>query len=766
MQGTQTKYSKRKKEGSAKPFSNNKKGNTAPKSSNTSGSSIETISGVIERVTFHSEESGFCVLKVKTKEQRDLVTIVGSSMTVTPGEYVDATGHWITNREYGLQFQAQELRLVLPSTLAGIEKYLGSGLVKGVGPHFAKLLVKAFGENVFNIIEKNPEKLFELSGIGQHRQQKIVQSWQDQQKIREIVVFLHSHGVGTARAVRIYKTYGQKAIELLREDPYRLASDIRGIGFKTADALAERLGISRQSLQRARAGLKHVLHEICSGGHCAVNQEKLIEESCTLLEIEADTIQEALRLEHAEGRIVMEEMTGENHVFLSHLYEAEVGVVKLLKTLLHQKKTWAEALNIEKSIAWVENETKMALSRSQRKAISIALKNKVVIITGGPGVGKTTLVNSILKILRSHTQKIMLCAPTGRAAKRLSESTGMEAKTIHRLLEFDPKNYGFKRNEFSPLEVELLVVDEVSMIDLSLMYRLLKAIPPHCTLILVGDADQLPSVGPGMVLANLIESEVIPTLRLTEIFRQAATSQIIVNAHKINKGYIPKLKNEPGELSDFYFVEANTPELIHEKLLQIVTDRIPKRFKLDPVRQVQVLVPMNRGGLGARALNIALQKHLNPNIQQLKVSRFGSDFAVGDKVIQTVNNYDKEVFNGDIGFIKTIDYEESELLIEFDNRAIPYELDELDEISLAYATSIHKSQGSEYEAVVMPIAMQHFTLLERNLIYTGVTRGKSLVVVLGQAKALAMAIRNARSHQRLTHLSQRLSAALELADQL
>lgn len=726
----------------------------------------ETISGVIERVTFHSEESGFCVLKVKTKEQRDLVTIVGTSMTVTPGEYVDASGHWITNREYGLQFQAQELRLVLPSTLAGIEKYLGSGLVKGVGPHFAKLLVKAFGAEVFTVIEKNPEKLFELSGIGQHRQQKIVQSWQDQRKIREIVVFLHSHGVGTARAVRIYKTYGQKAIELLREDPYRLAVDIRGIGFKTADALAERLGIPRQSLQRARAGLRHVLQEICSSGHCAVNQEKLMAEACVLLEIPEDTIQEALLLEQTEGRLVIEEMDGEKRVFLSNLYEAEVGVVKLLKTLMQKKKTWGEDLNIEKSIAWVENEAKIALSRSQRQAISIALKNKVIIITGGPGVGKTTLVNSILKILGSYTQKIMLCAPTGRAAKRLSESTGREAKTIHRLLEFDPKSYRFKRHEFSPLETELLIVDEVSMIDLSLMYRLLKAVPEHCTLMLVGDADQLPSVGPGMVLANLIESEVIPTLRLTEIFRQAASSQIIVNAHKINKGYIPKLKSEPGELSDFYFVEANTPELIHEKLLQIVTERIPKRFKLDPIRQIQVLVPMNRGGLGARALNIELQKHLNPNINHFKVSRFGNDFAVGDKVIQTVNNYDKEVFNGDIGFIKAIDQEEGELCIEFDQRRIVYELDELDEISLAYATSIHKAQGSEYEAVVIPLAMQHFTLLERNLIYTAVTRGKSLVVILGQAKALAIAVRNIRSNQRVTHLSQRLSEALELADRL
>lgn len=732
------------------------------KNSQSSSEILEHLSGSIERVTFHSEESGFCVLKVNVRGNRELVTVVGKSMSVTSGEYVDAEGVWITNREYGVQFQAKELRIVLPSTLAGIEKYLGSGLVKGVGAHFAKQLVQAFGEQVFQVIEENPDRLMELPGIGHHRRDKIMKSWTDQKKVREIVVFLHSHGVGTARAVRIYKTYGQQSIERLRENPYCLALDIRGIGFKTADALAERLGVSRHSLMRAEAGVRHVLQEISSLGHCAVPLPKLIDESSKLLEIPSDIIQEAIDKEHASERIVFETIDSNPHVFLANLYQAEVGVVMKLKQLLAAKKSWGEneKINTDKAIVGAELETKIVLSRTQREAVKLALNSKVVIITGGPGVGKTTVVNTILKIIRSYTRQILLCAPTGRAAKRLSESTGLEAKTIHRLLEFDPNTYNFKRNDYNLLEADLIVLDETSMVDLPMMYRFLKAIPEQCGLMLIGDGDQLPSVGPGMILTNLIDSEKIPTVHLTEIFRQAASSQIIVNAHRINKGHIPKLKYEPGEITDFYFVEANTPELIQQKLLQIVSERIPRRFHFDPVKQVQVLVPMNRGGLGVRSLNIELQKHLNPN-PLAQINRYGSTFSVNDKVIQTVNNYDREIFNGDIGFIKKIDEEEGDVFIEFEGRTLQYGADELDELSLAYATSIHKAQGSEYPAVVIPLAMQHFTLLERNLIYTAVTRGKALVVIVGQAKALAMAVRTVKSGKRITNLTNRLVDILE-----
>lgn len=716
---------------------------------------VESLTGSIERVTFHSEESGFCVLKVKAKGQRDLVTVLGSSASVSAGEYIDCTGVWVNNREYGLQFKASHLRMAMPSTIEGMEKYLGSGLVKGIGPHFAKRLLQAFGTAVFEIIENAPDRLMELSGIGQSRRDGVVESWQEQKMIREIIVFLNSHGVGTARAVRIYKTYGQKSIEKVRENPYRLALDIRGIGFKTADALAERLGVSRESAIRAEAGVRHVLQEHSQEGHCAMHLGSLVEASVLLLEIPEDGIRAAIDSEQKNKRLILEDKSGETLVFLAAFYYAEVGVVSHIQRLLKEPADFLSKIDIEKAIPWVESQTKLKLSSTQKEAIRMALRHKVVIITGGPGVGKTTLVNSILKIIAAKTQNIILGAPTGRAAKRLSESTGLQAKTLHRLLEFDTQTYAFRRNESTPLEGELVVIDEMSMVDITMMNNLVKAIPDCAGLLLVGDVDQLPSVGAGAVLANLIESEKIPTVRLTEIFRQAKASEIVVNAHRINRGYLPNLESEKQRKTDFYFVKADTPEEIHEKLVQMVSDRIPTRFGYDPIRHIQVLVPMNRGGLGARALNIDLQKKLNPNGKN-PISRFGSSYAEGDKVIQIVNNYKKEVFNGDIGFITEINQETGFLNILFEGRLVEYEANELDELSLAYATTIHKAQGSEYPAVVIPIAMQHYMLLERNLLYTGVTRGRSLVIIVGQTKALGIAVRTLRSTKRLTNLSDRL----------
>lgn len=715
----------------------------------------EYLSGSIERVTYHSEETGFCVLKVKVRGKRDLMTVVGHCMTITSGEFIDCNGAWVTNREHGLQFKADQIRVTMPTTKEGLEKYLGSGLVKGIGPHFAKKLVEAFGLKVFEIIEKTPERLTELSGIGKHRRDLVIKSWGEQKVIREIVVFLHSHGVGTARAVRIYKTYREKSIEKVRENPYRLALDIRGIGFKTADLLAERLGIPKQSLMRAEAGVRHVLQELCDFGHCAAEKENLIEKATELLDIPRETIELAIETQEKANRLIPEVIDGTPSVFLTHFYKAEVGIVENIKRLLNQEAPWIFDINVAKAIPWVEEKTKVILSKSQRFALKTAFENKIVVITGGPGVGKTTLLNSILKIARVKTRSILLCAPTGRAAKRLSESTGLEAKTLHRLLEYDPKINAFKRNAFMPLEADLLVVDEMSMVDLQMMHNLIQAIPDSCVLMLVGDVDQLPSVGPGAVLANLIDSDVLPVVRLTEIFRQAAESQIIMNAHRINHGKMPKYDYSAEDKTDFYFVPADTPEIIHEKLLHIVTERIPKRFGFNPIRQIQVLVPMNRGGLGARALNVDLQKCLNPNHGK-GVNRFGNTFSIGDKVIQTVNNYDKDVFNGDIGFITKINEVDGLVHILFENREIIYEVDELDEVSLAYATTIHKAQGSEYPAVVIPITTQHYPLLERNLIYTGITRGKTLVVLVGQLKALGLAVHTLRSKQRLTNLMNRL----------
>jgi exodeoxyribonuclease V alpha subunit len=719
---------------------------------------VERLQGAVERVTFHSEESGFCVLRVKVRGQRDLVTVVGIAAVVTAGEYVECEGGWNNDRQHGLQFKAQQLRVVPPSTLEGIEKYLGSGMVKGIGPHFARKLVRAFGETVFDVIEQCPARLLELEGIGPKRKELVTQAWAEQKVIREIMVFLQSHGVGTARAVRIYKTYGDEAVERVRENPYRLALDIHGIGFKTADAIAQRLGIPSDSQIRAQAGVRHMLQEFSGQGHCAAYRQKLVETTAKMLEITEPIVETAIEAELAAENLVQETIEGEIALFLTPLYRSEKGVAGNLARLQQGTVPWGE-INTGKALPWVEEQTGLQLSPSQRQAVALSVNGKVTVITGGPGVGKTTVVKSILTIIRAKGAHVRLCAPTGRAAKRLSESTGLEATTVHRLLEFEPQTMGFKHDQNEPLDVDLLVMDEASMIDVVLMNQLLRAVPDHAAVLLVGDVDQLPSVGPGAVLADIIASGAIPTVCLTEIFRQAASSRIIVNAHRINQGLLPETPNG-NEASDFYFIQGETPEAIHAKLMHVVTQRIPASFGLHPINDVQVLTPMNRGGLGTRSLNIDLQARLNPDGHP-RISRFGWTYAPNDKVIQTLNNYDKEVFNGDIGRVAEVDEEEGVVRIEFDGRIVEYEPGELDEISLAYATSVHKSQGSEYPAVVIPLAMQHYMLLERNLLYTAVTRGKKLVVVIGQLKALAMAVKRIGSMKRLTNLQHRLHAIVE-----
>ncbi|MBX9572995.1 MAG: ATP-dependent RecD-like DNA helicase [Candidatus Obscuribacterales bacterium] len=720
---------------------------------------LEVLSGSIERVTFHSEDSGFCVLRVKVRGQQELVTVTGSAASISVGEFVECEGYWFNDKNYGLQFKSQRLSVIAPSTIEGMEKYLGSGMIKGIGPHFAKKLIKAFGEEVFEIIENTPERMLELPGIGQKRMSLVSSGWAEQKIVREIMVFLQSYGVGSSRAVRIYKTYGNEAVSKVSENPYRLALDIHGIGFKTADTIALKIGIPKESLIRAQAGVRHVLQELSSEGHCASPLNKLIESSSSLLEISAELAAEAIEKEVEEGNIIREQIDEQDMLYLTRLHRAECGVTAHILRLMEGEAPWSD-LDLDKAIPWVEQSTDIALSESQRVAVRKALQNKVLVITGGPGVGKTTLVNSILKIIEAKDAEILLCAPTGRAAKRLAESTGREAKTIHRLLEFDPKQGGFKRNSDNPLQADLIVVDESSMIDIVLMNQLLRAICDETALLLVGDVDQLPSVGPGAVLSDIINSGVVPTVRLTEIFRQAASSKIILNAHRINEGKMPVQEEKREALSDFYFIPANSAEEVNDKLMQVVCERIPKRFGFDPIKDVQVLTPMNRGGLGTRSLNVELKKRLNKN-EGPQVSKFGWEFGVGDKVLQTVNNYDKEVFNGDIGTICSIDMEESELLIEFDGRQVAYDFSELDELSLSYAASIHKSQGSEYPAVVVPLAMQHYTMLERNLLYTGVTRGKKLVVIIGQAKALAMAVKTKKSSVRVSALRQRLKLVFE-----
>lgn len=725
-----------------------------PSPSHSADNPVEKLHGSIERVTFHSEASGFCVLRVKVKGYRELITVIGSAASVTAGEYIECLGCWVNDRQHGQQFKTISLKIVPPTTLDGIEKYLGSGMVKGIGPHFAKKLVKAFGELVFDVIEQTPERLLELPGIGKKRQERVTSAWAEQKVIREIMVFLQSHGVGTSRSVRIYKTYGEQAIEKVRENPYRLALDIHGIGFKTADTLAQKLGIGPQSLLRAQAGVRHVLQEWSGEGHCAAIRSNLCEMAAKLLEIPLPIIDQAIAAELTEGNLIAEIDDSDEFIFLTPLHRAEIGCAANLNRLNQGNTPWG-VIDAEKAIPWVEEQTGMTLSQSQAAAVRLVLQHKVSVITGGPGVGKTTLVNSLLKILKAKRVRIGLCAPTGRAAKRLTESTGMEAKTVHRLLEFDPTQFAFKHNDENPLDLDCLVIDESSMMDVVLMNQLLKAIPTEAAVLIVGDVDQLPSVGPGSVLADIIDSGQIATVRLTEIFRQASTSKIITNAHRINHGQMPVV-DKTEALSDFYCLYAETPEEIFAKLMQVVLERIPQRFNFHPVNDVQILTPMNRGGLGARSLNVELQARLNGHSEP-KITRFGNTYAPGDKVIQRINNYDKEVFNGDIGVIKSIDLEESQIKILFDDREVDYEFSDLDEITLAYATSVHKSQGSEYPVVVIPLAMQHFMLLERNLLYTGVTRGKQLVVVIAQPKALAMAVKNQQSQRRITHLAARLN---------
>jgi len=715
----------------------------------------ESLTGNIERITFHSEETGFCVLRIKVTGVRKTVALVGKAMCVHEGEYIKAVGQWKLNKKHGQQFQAEELTIVPPNTMEGIKKYLASGLIKGIGEHFANKLVKAFGVEVFEVIENHPQRLKKLPGIGKKRTEQILKSFKEQKAIRNIMVFLQSYGVGTGRAVRIYKTYGDSAIEKVKENPYRLSQDVYGIGFKLADELAQRLGIPKEALIRAQAGVRYVLQKFSAEGHCGVRYKNLIHQANKLLDIPGDIIAKAIQSEIQEKRLAEDTMDEEKCIFLMSLYYAEKDIANQLKKLQLGELPWGNVAS-DKAIPWVETKTKLRLSESQRKAIETVLKNKVSIITGGPGVGKTTIVNSILKIVKAKGMSVSLCAPTGRAAKRLSETTGFGAKTIHRLLEYSPQEHAFKCNGFNPLNIDFLVIDETSMLDIPLMFYLIKAIPDHAACLFVGDVDQLPSVGPGSFLKDCIDSKKIACVFLTEIFRQASDSNIIINAHRINEGEMPIVSTHEKSTSDFYLIEEEDPEEIQKKLIHVVTSRIPKRFGFNPIDDIQVLTPMHRSGLGAQALNIALQEKLNGKAEP-KIQRFGYTFAPGDKVIQNVNDYDKEVFNGDIGVIRSIDLQEQLLQIKFDDRLVPYEFSDLDKISLAYAISIHKSQGSEYPAVVIPLATQHYIMLARNLLYTGVTRGKKLVILMGQAKAIKIAVKNAKSKHRLTKLKEWLS---------
>ncbi|CAO4178699.1 SF1B family DNA helicase RecD2 [Methylorubrum populi] len=717
---------------------------------------LDMLAGSVERVTFHSAETGFCVLKVHARGRRDLVPVVGHAPAIAAGEWLTASGRWVADREHGLQFRAETLQVTPPTGIEGIARYLASGQMRGIGPAMAKRIVATFGEAVFEIIEAEPARLTEVEGIGPKRAARIVKGWAEQKAVREIMIFLHAHGVGTARATRIFRTYGHDALSVMTEDPYRLARDIRGIGFRTADAIALRLGLARDAPQRLAAGISYALQSAMDEGHCGLPVEALVRLASSLLDVSPDLVRVAAALSLREGReVVADTLRGEPCLFLKGLHGAERAIAQRLLDRAADRPPWPE-IDFALARPWVEARTGKALSESQADAIRLALRARLCILTGGPGVGKTSTLDAILRILTAKGVRVLLAAPTGRAAKRMVEQTGLEARTLHRLLEIDPRNGGFQRGEDTPLDCDLLIIDETSMVDVPLMNAVLKAVPERAGLILVGDVDQLPSVGPGQVLADLIASGRLPVARLTEIFRQAAESRIVVNAHSINTGRMPAGAPK-GEESDFYLVEIDEAEEGVDTLVELVTRRIPRRFGLDPIRDIQVLTPMIRGSLGSRNLNNALQRELNPS-PPVEVERFGWRFAPGDRVMETRNDYDRDVFNGDLGTISAIDPDEEALTVDFDGRPVVYPFGELDTLVPAFAKTIHKAQGSEYPAVVIPVVTQHRTMLARNLLYTGVTRGRRLVVLVGQRRAIQMAIREGASRRRWTKLREWLEA--------
>ena len=788
---------------------------------------MEMLQGILERIVYESPDTGYTVGRLSARDHAELITVVGNLASINPGESLLLQGQWVDNPKYGRQFQIEKYETILPANVVGLRKYLGSGLIKGIGPKMAGLIVRQFGMDTMDVIENEPEKLARVPGIGRKRVQIIKEAWEAQREIKNVMLFLQSHDVSTAHAAKIYKTYGNDAIPIVTEDPYRLADDIYGIGFVTADTIAQKLGIDKDAPQRVQAGIKYVLSEKADDGHVFQHRAELIEACQTMLELKPEAIEQGISVLVEEEEIINpgfvefldsdeqvgvsepqdryeisdqqelpdadqtplstdnRQLTTDNHsaIYLAPFYYAELGVANQFLRLLASNQEQSTTPSLPKStpsLTQLESEMGIRFAPQQREAIHTAITTRAMILTGGPGTGKTTTVVGMIRLFEAEGRRITLTAPTGRAAKRLSETTGSEAKTIHRLLEFSPQNNGFKRNRQNPLDTDVVIVDETSMVDLVLMNRLMQAIRPTTTVILIGDTDQLPSVGAGNVLRELIDSQKIPVIQLTEIFRQAQESMIVTNAHRINKGDFPELTG--GTDRNFFFIEEEDPDAITELICSLIADRLPQHYDYHPMDDIQLLCPMRRGMLGTESFNKRLQEVLNPEYvapvsHPLEKSRFGvqtyrqvprrgeatssvsrtaGGFRVGDKVMQVRNNYDYDVFNGDIGRVVAIEHLDKKVYIQFPDKQVAYDTADLGELVLAYATTVHKAQGSEYPAVVIPLHTQHYLMLQRNLLYTGITRAKERVVIVGTKRAIGICIRNNQVMQRNSYLAERL----------
>ncbi len=721
------------------------------------------LEGQIHKIKYSSNETGYSVLSMHINGYKNPVTVVGNIVSPSPGEILQISGKWSTHPKFGKQFKAEAYTIKNPVSIQGIKNFLGAGLIKGIGPKMADRIVEKFGEKSLEIIDYQPEELQKIDGIGPKRVSQIKEAWDEQKHIRDLMIFLQAYDIGSGSAIRIFKRYGQGAISVLKKNPYKLASEVFGIGFRTADHIAEKLGFEKNSPVRVEAGIIFILNKLSEEGHVYYPFEKLTEKCREILRVTAETIKTAIDTLGLKGDVIIDstfiksEESGIDNksVYLKKYHIAEKGIAENLMRV-YSAKHLSGNVNIVKALKWVQSEINITLAEKQILAVKTAVQSRLMIITGGPGTGKTTVINAIIRILKELNLKILLAAPTGRAANRMSETTSHPAKTIHRALEYTPNQGSFRRNRENPLDTDILILDEASMIDTQLMNSLLEAVPDRAAVIMVGDTNQLPSVGAGNVLGDIIESGKFPFVELDEIFRQAGGSNIILNAHRVNRGFMPEFDNQ-NEQTDFYFIEQDDPERVLDIILELVAKRIPDRFSFDPFHDIQVISPMHKGIIGTENLNRALQDSLNP--AESKLIKGFKSFRINDRVIQRKNNYEKEVYNGDTGRITDIDPENQKINILFDQKEIEYEYNEMDELTLAYAISVHKSQGSEYPAVILPLLTQHYIMLQRNLIYTAITRGKSLVVVTGSKKAFEIGIKNDRIIKRYTHLSRMIKKA-------